>query len=65
MARAMYYKIQYAMTLAKDYSDMLNSMGITNFEDQETVISYLSSLINIAFERSNNLPKKQYHYGKK
>lgn len=50
MARAMYLN-PHAMNIAPDYSDMLNSMGITDPQEQETVISYLSSLIDIVLER--------------
>lgn len=39
------------MNIAPDYSDMLNTLGITEPKDQETVISYLSSLIDIVLER--------------
>lgn len=44
-------KIQDAMDIAPDYSDMLNSIGITDPKEQVTVISYLSSLIDIVLER--------------
>ena len=39
------------MIIAQDYSDILNSIGISNSQDQETIVSYLTSLINIALER--------------
>lgn len=39
------------MNIAPDYSDMLNSIGITESKEQEAVISYLNSLIDIVLER--------------
>jgi len=44
-------QIHYAMNIAQDYSDMLNSIGITDSKEQDTIISYLTSLIAIALER--------------
>jgi hypothetical protein len=39
------------VNIAPDYSDMLNNIGVTDPKEQETVIRYLSSLIDIVLER--------------
>lgn len=41
--------------MTKDYEDYFNSIGITEIQEQETILNFLTSVVSIALERDNNM----------
>ena len=43
------------LIMTKDYEDYFNSIGITEIQEQETILNFLTSVVSIALERDNNM----------
>lgn len=41
--------------MTKDYEDYLKSIGVTEIQEQETILNFLTSMVSIALESDNNI----------
>ena len=40
--------------MTKDYEDYFKSIGVTEIQEQEAILNFLTSMVSIALERDNN-----------
>lgn len=39
--------------MSQNYEDFLNQVGITDYQEQETVLNFIKSMVSIVLERNN------------